>query len=159
MLDRLQNRFGETFEVRSDNIQHYESSQDSAIDMINTMEKVTKEVSGHGITRPEAEVMGARGINYSQRIGVDPITGQPPKKIWEIEKNFGDVLEQKIFWDKPARKKMAASYTPSLGKLVMQKFFMTNLNIAAHELGHRLDDMFGLVGPAAQPNLEFFKKS
>lgn len=156
ILQHLQTKFGESFQVRADNVQHYEVSQGSAINMLSEMERVTKEVSGHGQTRPEAEVLGAKGANMKQRIGAEPITGKKPKKIWEIEKDFADALGQKIFWDKTARKGMAASYTAALGKVVIDKFFITNLNIAAHELGHRLDDMFGLVGPEAQSRLTQF---
>jgi len=158
ILEHLQNKFNESFEVRAENVQRYESSQESAINMLREMDRVTKEMGGHGETRPEAEVLGAKGANMKQRVGVEPITGKKPKKIWEIEKDFADALGQKIFWDKTARKGMAASYTPALGKVVMDKFFITNLNIAAHELGHRLDDMFGLVGPEAQPQFVAFER-
>jgi hypothetical protein len=159
LLKYLQSRYGETFEVRADRISQGESSQSSASAIIREMGYTTEKVNKGGQKHPDREVQGAKSkVNMKQRIKPEPIIGGTPKKLWQIEKHFADAINQKIFWDKTARKGMAGSYTPSIAKLVMQKMFMTNLNLAAHELGHALDDVFHLVGPEAQPMFHIYQQ-
>lgn len=159
LLKYLESKFGESFSVSTKKITANETSQGAAINLIREMESTTKRINMQGRIRPEAEVMGAQSkIDMGARIKPEPITGERPKKIWQIENDFAKTIGQKIFWDRPARKGMAGSYTPALGKLVIEKMFSNKLDIVAHELGHRLDDVFGLVGPEAQSQFPIFQK-
>lgn len=151
LLQYIQDHYGETFEVRADSVVKGASSQGSGIDMLREFERTTKKINGHGEKRPEAEVKAKKSkVNMKERIQPEPIEGREPKPLWQILKDFSDVIDQKIFWDKSVRRG-AGSYTPAIGKLVVDKLFKGRLDVGTHELGHRLDDMFGLVGPEAEP--------
>ena len=157
LLNYIEKQYGETFEVRADNVVKGSSSQGSGIDMIREFERATKKVNGHGETRPEAEAKARKSkVDPRDRVNPEPIVGMEPKPIWQILKDFSDVVDQKIYWDKSVRRG-AGSYTPALGKLVVDKLFKGRLDVSTHELGHALDDMFGLVGPEAEPLYDTFR--
>lgn len=157
LLEYIQSHYGETFEIRADSVQKGSSSQGSGINMLREFEHAKRATSTHGERHPEAEVQGAKSkADMGKRIKPVPIEGKEPKPIWQILKDFSTVIDQKIFWDKSVRRG-AGSYSAELGKLVVDRLFKNRLDISTHELGHRLDDMFGLVGPEAEPLYAVFQ--
>jgi len=79
------------------------------------------------------------------RISPDPLPSEgPPKKIWEIQLSIPRKFRAGVRYQKP-RKGIAGFYVPGEEMIILK--YQGDLDVTAHELGHRIDDMFGIVGP------------
>lgn len=79
------------------------------------------------------------------RISPAPLPSEgPPKKIWEIQLAIPRKFKAGVRYQKP-KKGTAGFYVPGEELIVLK--YQGNLDVTAHELGHRVDDMFGIVGP------------
>lgn len=76
------------------------------------------------------------------RIKVDPIAGGKPKPLKQIfldlSKTLGTVRTQK-----PENRRWSGTYYPGSARTIIR--YAGDLDVAAHEMGHRLDDLYGLV--------------
>lgn len=89
------------------------------------------------------EIAGSKPNKKTGRIAVDPIVGKSPKQISEIIKGVSDALNQKIAYAKPGRSRAAGTYAP--GSTGIKIRYTGDLDVTAHELGHSIDDRFGVL--------------
>ena len=80
----------------------------------------------------------------SPRIEPAGIAGQTPKPLRQILADASKALGKKL-WRGKTRKGQAGVYQPGSGAVVMKQ--ANDLDTAAHELSHALDDRFDLIGP------------
>ena len=79
------------------------------------------------------------------RISPDPLPSEgPPKKVWEIQLTIPRKFKAGVRYQKP-RKGTTGFYVPGENIIVLK--YQGDLDVTAHELGHRIDDMFGIVSP------------
>lgn len=79
------------------------------------------------------------------RIPVKPITGGKPKKLNEIIFDASTSLKTRLVYAKKlGRRTAGATYNPSNAGIKIK--FEGNLDYAAHEIGHSLDDKFNFLG-------------
>lgn len=69
---------------------------------------------------------------------------EPPKKVWEIQMEIPKQFRSGVRYQK-TRKGWAGYYSPAEEMIVLK--YQGDLDVTAHELGHRIDDMFGIVAP------------
>jgi hypothetical protein len=102
-----------------------------------------------GLTNPHNETLGAREKRTGTRIPPAPITGATPKKMWDIQLDLSDAVGFKVRYAKrPSKRgKAIGSYQPGSGRVLIK--WRGDLNTTAHEIGHAMDDAFGLLGPEA----------
>lgn len=84
------------------------------------------------------------------RIKVSPIAGVQPKNIDKIIADFGKGLKSGIIYGKLGRR-AAGTYYPGSGAAVVR--FSGDLDTTAHEMSHKLDDMFGIVSDWSKPGM------
>ena len=148
VLDAL-NDIGVTMQPGSRSVQVSMSQTDAE----TTINKYGKEEKGtkdrNGLSNPYNDTVGTEYVGEGDRIAPDPITGEKPKKLWEIQANLSESIGKKIRYSKrPSdRGKAIGAYYPGTGKTVIK--MQGDLNTTAHEIGHFIDDKFGLLGPEA----------
>lgn len=89
------------------------------------------------------EASARRSTALTPRIPPAPITGQPPKKLRDILRDASKDLNQKLWKGKTGRG-AAGVYKPGSQAVVLRH--ANDLDTAAHELGHALDDRFDFLG-------------
>lgn len=153
ILNSLDEKFSLTVEIDSKNLSQGGSNVGETVheltDETTTWNKTLDEKTRRttDFSSPYSETIhGGAGLGEADRIQPDPIFGKKPKKFWEIQFDISKVLGR-IKWEKPRSRKAAGTYTPSTAKIIIR--FQNDINSLAHELGHALDDLFGLVGPEA----------
>jgi hypothetical protein len=79
------------------------------------------------------------------RIPVSPIVGDVRNRS-DVLKDLSKGIERRIAFAKPGRKGMAGTYAPSSAGVKVK--YAGDLDTTAHEIGHALDDAFGLTTEA-----------
>lgn len=93
---------------------------------------------------------GGPSRNQAGRIRVAPLQGdlkERPKVLKELSKGIG----RRISYARPSRRGMAGTYSPSGAAIKIR--FSGDLDTVAHEVGHALDDDFGLT-PLASKSIQ-----
>ena len=99
---------------------------------------------------------GVEGFNSpdflatAQRIPVEPIIGQAPKKLTDIIFDVSKAVGRKVSFGQPSRK-AGGTYYPGTSATVVR--YSGDLDTTAHELAHSLDDKFGIVAEWNKPGL------
>lgn len=88
------------------------------------------------------EVAGAKPNTQTGRIPVEPIVGGNPKNLKDIIFDVSKKLKQRILYSKTSRN---AYGTYSAGNTAVKIRFNGDLDTTAHELGHSIDDFFGIL--------------
>lgn len=92
--------------------------------------------------------LGAPKPPTKARIAVAPLPGGTSKKLRDIQLDFTDLLKRsKVYTANPGRR-FGGVYGPGNSKIIIRS--QGNLDTTAHEVGHFLDDKFGLVAPWAR---------
>lgn len=89
------------------------------------------------------EIAGSKPNPNTGRIPVQPILGKSPKNIADIIFDVTKETKQRLFFAKPRSRKSLGAYTP--GNTAIKIRFNGDLDTTAHELGHSIDDHFGLL--------------
>lgn len=77
------------------------------------------------------------------RINPDPIIGEKPKMLKDIVLDLSKGIKSKIYYTKsPSSRRALGSYNPRNAAIAIK--FNNDLDVTAHELGHSLDDKFGI---------------
>lgn len=98
------------------------------------------------------DVAGSAPNNQTGRIPVDPIIGGTTKKLSEIIFDLTKNTKQRVFFSKLSRRNSLGTYSP--GNSAIKIKFNGDLDTTAHELGHSIDDHFGILSDlASTPNL------
>lgn len=150
ILDLLQSRFKITLEVDSKNVQLSRDQTQSYETMNSYGQPAPTRTKRRGeLSNPYNGVLGTEERQVGARITPAPITGETPKKMWEIQYEFVTSEGFKLrYARKPSTsRKTIGTYYPGTGRIVIK--WHGDLNTTAHEMGHALDDVFGLVGPEA----------
>lgn len=153
MLDLLSNTFKTMMLVENSKLQKGFDQTDSNGMMQQFGAGVSRPIERGGLSNPynEVDYEEAAGAKVGERIPVDPITGAKPKKIWQIQLDLTKAVGNKLRYVKspvPGRRKVIGAYYAGSGRTVIK--WEEDLDTTAHEMGHDLDDLFGLLGPAAQ---------
>lgn len=77
------------------------------------------------------------------RIPVSPILGGEPKMLRNIIFDVTKSVKQRLFYAKPQSKGALATYSP--GNSAIKIRYEGDLDATAHELGHSMDDIFGIM--------------
>jgi hypothetical protein len=78
------------------------------------------------------------------RIQPSPIKGIKPKKLRDITLDLSKGISSKIYFTKkPASRRALGSYNPGNAAIAIK--YNNDLDTTAHELGHALDDKFGIL--------------
>jgi len=149
ILDYLDDKFKVTMATRRDNVSRGSANAAEAnLNIISEHGKDEVIVNRGGLSDPaQAMDMASNdtGLNYT-RISVEPLDdGKGTKKIWEIMFEGEVKLGVKIKFQSPRNRKALGSYNPSTGKISMK--YENNLDTVAHEIGHDLDDFWGIASP------------
>lgn len=88
------------------------------------------------------EVAGSKPNTKTGRIPVDPIIGGKPKNLRDIVFDVTKGIKQRLFFAKTSR---GAGGTYSPGNSAVKIKFNGDLDNTAHELGHSIDDHFGIL--------------
>lgn len=150
LLDMLNERFKIVLEVDAKDIaQAYDQTDTHATMASYGAGTRTKPKNRKGLSNPNNEVLGAKEKSVGNRVQPSPITGATPKKMWEIQYDLSKSVGFKLRYSRrPSKRgKAIGSYQPGSGKVVIK--WNGDLNTTAHEIGHALDDAFGLLGPEA----------
>ena len=89
------------------------------------------------------EISESRPNANTGRTPVDPIVGGSPKKISDIVFDVTNAIKQRLFYAKPSRNRATGTYAPSSKGIKIK--YDGDLDVTAHELGHSIDDMFGVI--------------
>lgn len=154
ILDVLGDRYKNVIEIESHKVQKGGDSTES----FNAMERYGagryKPINRGGLSNPYNEVEKAEATGPTKlggRIPVDPIPGGEAKPTWEIQLDLTKVTGHKVMFVRkpsPQNKRAAGAYYAGGGRVVIK--WEEDLDTTAHEMGHALDDLFGLLGPEAQ---------
>lgn len=91
------------------------------------------------------------------RIQPNPIVGQVPKQLNEIQLDLSKALGRKIITTKrPSARHSLGSFNPASAAIKIK--FAGDLDTTAHEIGHSLDDQFGLLAGIPTNQLAEFDK-
>lgn len=97
------------------------------------------------------------GSQENGRIKPAPITGVKPKKLRQIQLDLKQGTKSNIFYTKsPSSRRSLGSYNPTNAAIAIK--FDNDLDVTAHEIGHSLDDRFGLLSKIPEDNLSQIKK-
>jgi len=89
---------------------------------------------------------GRKRGGTTTRVEPDPIKGEgKPKKLREIVLDIGASLGQRIRQATRPSRRASGTYYPSSGRLSVR--FTGDLSTTAHEIGHAIDDRYGLLAP------------
>jgi hypothetical protein len=91
-----------------------------------------------------SELASAKKQSSGGRIQPSPIQGVKPKKLRDIALDLSKGLGSKIFYTKksPGKRKALGYYNPRNAAIAIR--YNNDLDTTAHELGHALDDKFGV---------------
>lgn len=89
------------------------------------------------------DIAGLQPNTTAGRIPVAPITGKSPKQISDIIFDVTKEAKQRVLYAKQSRRKALGSY--NAGNSAIKIKFNNDLDTTAHELGHSIDDNFGLL--------------
>lgn len=93
----------------------------------------------------------AAGTGKAGRIEPEPIAGKKPKQLSKIIFDAAKSTASRIYYGKPAARRAAGTYSP--GNTAIKIKFANDLDTTAHELGHSIDDLFGILSDLeANPN-------
>ena len=150
LLDILNDQFKTVLEVEN---QHVQKGGDTT-DSFRTMEEYgagpRKNINRGGLSNPEKTMLSEMSHPKGKRIAPSPISGATPKKLWEIQLDLTKATGHKVeYLRRPSSRTSAGVYKPMSGRLVIK--WEGDMDTLAHEIGHGLDDLFGLLGPEAQP--------
>lgn len=114
------------------------------------------------VEKPLSKQVGSTLSEYggSQEIGrikPAPIIGVKPKKLRQIQLDLKQGTKSNIFYTKsPSSRRSLGSYNPANSAIAIK--FDNDLNVTAHEIGHALDDRFGLLSKIPEEKLSQIKK-
>ena len=149
-MNLLNDRFKIVLEVDSKHVQKGHDQTDSNEMMQSYGAERQKKAKIRGMSNPYNDVIGAEEKKYGDRISADPLTGFVPKNISEIQFDLGKAISTKILYARKPSKRGKAIGAYNVGAGTVKIKFQGDLNSTAHEIGHELDDRFGLLGPEAQ---------
>jgi len=89
------------------------------------------------------EVAGSRPNPNTGRIPVDPIVGGAVKKVDRIIADFAKATGTKIRFMRSRRTRSLGSYNSTDAGIKIR--YEGDLDVTAHEVGHKLDDKFGII--------------
>lgn len=104
-----------------------------------------------GQPNPNNATIRAEEQQVGDRVRPEPKTdgGLKPKKQWEIVFDLGSAVGYAVRQAKPSRKrKVIGTYSPATGRVLVK--WMGDLDTTAHEIGHAMDDLFGMTGTELQ---------
>jgi len=154
LLTVLNERFKTMLEVDHKQVQKGNDQTDAA----STMDEYgagesTGPIDRGGLSNPHNDTKGMIYTPHKDRVVPSPKPPKPgfsPKKLWEIQDDISKALGKKIqYTRRPSARRAVGSYDPTIGKLGIKHF--GDEDVAAHEIGHYLDDKYGLLGPKAYP--------
>lgn len=88
--------------------------------------------------------IGAPKPTTTGRIQPDPIYGESPKKLRETMVDLKRATGKTIYYTKgPGRRRSLGSYNPRNAAIAIRH--SNDLDVTAHELGHALDDQYGIL--------------
>lgn len=144
MLDYLNERF--RLQIEADNNQvgramsqgaHAQTMQEYGVDT-QLQRGVDPKVESHVNNVP-----GKEG-----RVHWDAIPDEKPKTFPEIIAALSRAMGKDIlFVNKPTTRRAAGAYSPGTGRVGIAPGYNQNIDVIAHEIGHYLDDKFGILGP------------
>jgi hypothetical protein len=105
------------------------------------------------------EIAGSKPNTKTGRVSVDPIVSGQPKDISKIIFDVSKALGQKVSYLKPGRRKSIGVY--NTGNAGIKIKFTGDLDTTAHEIGHAIDDGFGIlknITPEIEKELKPFSK-
>lgn len=114
------------------------------------------------VEKPLSKQVGSTLSEYggSQEIGrikPAPIIGVKPKKLRQIQLDLKQGTKSNIFYTKsPSSRRSLGSYNPTNSAIAIK--FDNDLDVTAHEIGHALDDRFGLLSKIPEEKLSQIKK-
>jgi hypothetical protein len=85
----------------------------------------------------------AKSDSTEKRIPVDPIEGVQPEQLSNMIFKLGKNTGSRIFYAKPSRRKSAGTYSAATAAVKVK--FANDLDTTAHEIGHAMDDRFGIL--------------
>lgn len=88
-------------------------------------------------------IIGGSPVTPSNDIAPEPIVGEKPKRLSDITKDLVNGLNVKIRKVKKGTGSAGAAYNPMDAGIITRR--SRNLKYVAHEVGHFLDDKFGLL--------------
>lgn len=147
-LEILYDNFKTSLEVDSKHVHHGEN-QTNAYNMMQEYsipQQRQRTIDRKGLSDPTEEAIGVRSARVGDRIPPDPITGEKPKKIWEIQFDASAKIGQKLYYmRRPGGKgsKAAGAFVPTTWRTGIK--WIEDLDVSAHELGHALDAVYGIV--------------
>ena len=154
ILNLLNERFKVVLEVDSKQVQkgHDQTESTQMMSEYGAPAPSTPKDRG-GLPNPYNATQGLIYTPTKGRVAPDPVPlseGQIPKSLWEIQNDVSKAIGKKIqYTRRPSTRRAAGSYDPTIGKLGIKRF--GDEDVAAHEIGHYLDDKYGLLGPKAHP--------
>jgi hypothetical protein len=93
------------------------------------------------------DVAGAKPNTQTGRIVTDPIVGGNKKKISEIIFDVTKNIKQRLFFSKTER---GYAGTYNSGNSAVKIKYNGDLDVTAHEIGHSIDDLFGVLKDVVQ---------
>lgn len=127
-------------EVSTDEYNQLRSEQRKAL-----IQKVSEPTPAQ--TEAYSTGIGVKPNTMTGRVPVDPIVGQSPKELKKMIADVSGALKQRTFFTKSGRRNSLGSYAPS--STAIKITFNGDLDTTAHELGHSMDDKFGIYNAAA----------
>lgn len=145
ILDYLDDKFRITLATRRDNVSRGSSNAAEANYGLE-YGSVDRQGLSHPGPSQDLPSNGTGSMGPWRRISVDALDdGKPAKKVAEIHFIAQVKMGARPKYQKPRSRKAAGTYSPGTGKIALR--YANNLDVMAHELGHYLDDVFGLVSP------------
>jgi len=150
LLDLLSEQFKTVLEVDNKYVQKGHDQTESAKMMEEYGAGPRRNINRGDLSNPEKTGIAEMSHPKGKRIAPAPITGATPKKYWEIQLDLTKATGHKVeFLRRPSTRSRAIGvYKPMSGRVVIK--WEGDLDTLAHEIGHGLDDLFGLLGPEAQ---------
>jgi hypothetical protein len=154
VIDLLDKRFKTIMTVSGGQIRqgHDSTESEGMVKQYPSSTTVNKPKDRRGLSDPSIEPIGAQSNPLGERVNPSPITGEKPKRLDKIVFDIGSALGGKnVAYDKRPGGKgsrgAAGVHYPKTNFIVVK--FRNDLNVAAHEIGHYMDKLFGILGPEA----------
>ncbi len=149
ILNVLNERFKIMLEVGSSDVNLARDQTDTHSTMAQYGAGKKKSKVRNGLSNPYNDVIGSEEKKVGNRIQPSPIIGATPKKMWDIQLDLSTAVGFKLrYARRPSKRgKAIGSYKPGTGRVLIK--WSGDLNTTAHEIGHAMDDAFGLLGPEA----------
>lgn len=147
--------------ITEDNLNHERGQEPTTARAGEKITEPTKDQS-EVVEKPLSKQVGSTFSEFggSQEVGrikPAPITRVKPKKLRQIQLDLKQGTKSNIFYTKsPSSRRSLGSYNPTNAAIAIK--FDNDLDVTAHEIGHALDDRFGLLSKIPKDNLSQIKK-